>query len=40
VTDLLDGNIYSMKKNTVALVIASKKVEEVVVEVINEKLRT
>jgi hypothetical protein len=39
VTDLLGENIYSMKKNTAALVIASKKVE-VEVEVNNEKLRT
>jgi len=36
VTDLLGENIYSTKKNTAALVIATKKVEEVN----SEKLRT
>jgi hypothetical protein len=37
VTDLLGENIYTTKKNTATLVVASKEVE---VEVNTEKLRT
>jgi hypothetical protein len=39
VTDLLGENICTIKKNTAALVVASKEME-VEAEVNNEKLRT